>query len=171
MRLADPVIAELVTRFSKPSHGRILLDGHDLATLTLASLHANIAWISREMTLFNDTVAANIAYGGTGHAVEAEIISAMHASHAAEFIRELPQGLQTVVGDGGVDLSEEQRLHIVIARAFLKDPSILILEEGVTASDQKSGRQVQVALESLMQGRTSIMIRALLGTKDSPNPD
>jgi subfamily B ATP-binding cassette protein MsbA len=95
----------------------------------------------------------------------------MHASHAAEFIRELPQGLQTVVGDGGIDLSEEQRLHIVIARAFLKDPSILILEEGVTASDQKSGWQVQVALESLMQGRTSIMIRALLGTKGSPNPD
>jgi subfamily B ATP-binding cassette protein MsbA len=171
MRLADPVIAELVTRFSKPSHGRILLDGHDLATLTLASLHANIAWISREMTLFNDTVAANIAYGGTGHAVEAEIISAMHASHAAEFIRELPQGLQTMVGDGGIDLSEEQRLHIIVARAFLKDPSILILEEGVTASDQKSGRQVQDALESLMQGRTSIMIRAFLGTKDSPNPD
>ena len=171
MRRADPAIADLVTRFSKPSHGRILLDGHDLATLTLASLRANIAWISRELTLFNDTVAVNIAYGGTGHATEAEIISAMHASHAAEFIRELPQGLQTVVGDGGVDLSEEQRLHIVIVRAFLKDPSILILEEGVTASDQKSGRQVQVALESLMQGRTSIMIRALLGTKDSPNPD
>ena len=171
MRLADPTIANLVTRFSKPSHGRILLDGHDLATLTLASLHANIAWISRELTLFNDTVAVNIAYGGTGHATEAEIISAMHASHAAEFIRELPQGLQTVVGEGGVDLSEEQRLHIVIARAFLKDPSILILEEGVTASDQKSGRQLQVALESLMQGRTHIMIRAILGTKDSPNQD
>ena len=171
MQRADPAIADLVTRFSKPSHGRILLDGQDLATLTLASLRANIAWISRELTLFNDTVAANIAYGGTGHATEAEIISAMHASHAAEFIRELPQGLQTVVGEGGVDLSEEQRLHIVIARAFLKDPSILILEEGVTASDQKSGRQVQVALESLMQGRTSIMTRVLLGTKDSPNPD
>ena len=171
MQRADPAIADLVTRFSKPSHGRILLDGQDLATLTLASLRANIAWISRELTLFNDTVAANIAYGGTGHATEAEIISAMHASHAAEFIRELPQGLQTVVGEGGVDLSEEQRLHIVIARAFLKDPSILILEEGVTASDQKSGWQVQVALESLMQGRTHIMIRAILGTKDSPNQD
>jgi subfamily B ATP-binding cassette protein MsbA len=171
MQRADPAIADLATRFSKPSHGRILLDGHDLATLTLANLRANIAWISRELTLFNDTVAANIAYGGTGHATEVEIISAMHASHAAEFIRELPQGLQTVVGEGGVDLSEEQRLHIVIARAFLKDPSILILEEGVTASDQKSGRQVQAALESLMQGRTSIMIRVLFGTKDSPNPD
>jgi subfamily B ATP-binding cassette protein MsbA len=171
MQRADPAIADLVTRFSKPSHGRILLDGHNLVTLTLASLRANIAWVSREMTLFNDTVAANIAYGGTGHATEAEIISAMHASHAAEFIRELPQGLQTVVGDGGVDLSEEQCLHIVIARAFLKDPSILILEEGVTVPDQKSGRQLQDALESLMQGRTSIMIRALLGTKDSPNPD
>ena len=171
IRLADPAIADLVPRFSKPSHGRILLDGHDLATLTLASLHANIAWISRELILFNDTVAANIAYGGTGHATEAEIISAMHAAHAAEFIRELPQGLQTMVGDGGVELSEEQRLRIVIARSFLKDPSILILEEGVTASDQKSGRQVQAALESLMQGRTNIMIRTPFGTKDSPNPD
>ncbi len=171
MRLADPALADLVLRFSKPSHGRVLLDGHDLETLTLASLHANIAWISRELTLFNDTVAVNIAYGDTGHATEAEIISAMHASHAAEFIRELPQGLQTVVGEGGVDLSEELRLHIVIARAFLKDPSILILEEGATALDQKSGRQVQVALEGLMKGRTSITIRAFLGTKDSSNPD
>ena len=76
-----------------------------------------------------------------------------------------------MVGEGGVELSEGQRLHIIIARAFLKDPSILILEEGVTASDQKSGRQLQVALESLMQGRTHIMIRAILGTKDSPNQD
>ena len=159
MQRADPAIADLVTRFSKPSHGRIMLDGHDLETITLASLRANIAWISRELTLFNDTVAANIAYGGMGHATEAEIISAMHASHAAEFVRELAQGLQTVVGEGGVDLSEEQRLRIVIARAFLKDPSILILEAAVMEFDAEYGQQLREALESLKQGRTSVIIK------------
>ena len=156
VRLADSALADMVSRFSKPSHGRILLDRHDLTTLTLNSLRANIAWISQEMALFNDTVAVNIAYGAQGHATEAEIISAMHAAHAAEFIRELPQGLQTVVGEGCVQLSEEQLFRISIARAFLKNPSILILDEVVTQFDAESEQHI---LAALMQGRTNIIIR------------
>jgi len=165
LALTDSALANLVPRFSQPDSGKILLDGHDLATLTLTSLRANIALISREMTLFNDTVAANIAYGAKGHATEAGIIAAMHAAHAAEFIRELPQGLQTIVGEQGVQLADGQRLRIAIARALLKDPSILILDEAVTEWDAESGQQVQAALATLMQGRTSIIIRAPFGTK------
>ncbi len=163
----DSALADLVPRFSQPDSGKILLDGHDLATLTLTSLRANIALISREMTLFSDTVAANIAYGAKGHATEAEIIAAMHAAHAAEFIRELPQGLQTVVGEQGAQLADDQRLRIAIARALLKNPPILILDEAVTAPDAESGQQVQAALATLMQGRTSIIISAPSGAKES----
>jgi len=164
LALVDSTLADLVPRFSQPDSGKILLDGHDLATLTLTSLRANISLISREMMLFSDTVAANIAYGAKGHATEAEIIAAMHGAHAAEFIRELTQGLQTVVGEQGTQLSDGQRLRIAIARAFLKNPSILILDEAVTELDAESGQQVQAALATLMQGRT-IIISAPSGAK------
>ncbi len=157
LALTDSALADLAPRFSQPDSGKILLDGHDLTTLTLTSLRANIALISRETMLFSDTVAANIAYGAKGHATEAEIIAAMHAAHAAEFIRELPQGLQTVVGEQGVQLADDQRLRIAIARALLKNPPILILDEAVSELDAESGQQVQAALATLMQGRTSII--------------
>ena len=165
LALMDSALANLVPRFFQPDSGKILLDGQDLATLTLASLRANIALVSREMTLFNDTVAANIAYGAKGHATEAEIITAMHAAHAAEFIRELPQGLQTMVGEQGVQLSDGQRLRIAIARVLLKNPSILILDETAPELDAESEQQVQAALATLMQGRTSIVIGAPSGAK------
>ena len=168
LALRDSTLADLVPRFSQPDGGKILLDGHDLATLTLTSLRANIALVSREMTLFNDTVAANIAYGAKGHATEAEIIAAMHAAHAAEFIRELPQGLQTIVGEQGVQFADGQRLRIAIARALLKNPSILILDETVSAPDAESGQQVRAALAALMQGRTILIISAPSGAKDQP---
>lgn len=151
-------LADMVPRFVQPDSGKILLDGQDLASLTLTSLRANVALVSRQMTLFNDTVAANIAYGATGRAIEAEIIAAMHAAHAAEFIRGLPQGLQTQVGEQGVQLSDGQRLRIVIARALLKNPPILILDETAPELDAESGQQVQAALATLMQGRTTIVI-------------
>ena len=157
-------LAGLVPRFFQPDSGKILLDGHDLATLTLTSLRANIALVSREMTLFNDTVAANIAYGARARATEAEIIAAMHAAHAAEFIRELPQGLQTVVGEQGVQLPDGQRLRIAIARAWLKNSPILILDETTPELDAESGQQVQVALTTLMQGRTTILVAQRLST-------
>jgi len=157
-------LANLVPRFYSPSGGRITLDGHDLAELTLASLRANIALVSQEVVLFNDTVAANIAYGQMREVPEAEIIAAAQAAHAMEFIRDMPHGLQTLVGEKGVRLSGGQRQRIAIARAILKNAPILILDEATSALDSESERHVQAALETLMQGRTSLVIAHRLST-------
>ena len=157
-------LANLVPRFYLPSSGRIRLDGHDLAELTLASLRANIALVSQEVVLFNDTVAANIAYGQMRVVPEAEIIAAAKAAHAMEFIREMPEGLNTLVGERGVKLSGGQRQRLAIARAILKNAPILILDEATSALDSESERYVQEALETLMQGRTSLVIAHRLST-------
>ncbi|MEO8331283.1 MAG: lipid A export permease/ATP-binding protein MsbA [Gallionella sp.] len=157
-------LANLVPRFYLPGSGRITLDGHDLSDLTLASLRANIALVSQEVVLFNDTVAANIAYGQMRVVPEAEIIAAAQAAHAMEFIRDMPLGLQTLVGEKGVRLSGGQRQRIAIARAILKDAPILILDEATSALDSESERHVQAALETLMQGRTSLVIAHRLST-------
>ncbi len=157
-------MANLVPRFYLPTHGRITLDGHDLADLTLASLRANIALVSQEVVLFNDTIAANIAYGQMREVPEAEIIAAATAAHAMEFIRDLPQGLETLVGEKGVRMSGGQRQRIAIARAILKNAPILILDEATSALDSESERHVQAALETLMQGRTSLVIAHRLST-------
>ena len=157
-------LANLVPRFYLPSRGRITLDGHDLSDLTLASLRANIALVSQEVVLFNDTVAANIAYGQMREVPEAEIIAAAQAAHAMEFIREMPQGLNTLVGERGVKLSGGQRQRIAIARAILKNAPILILDEATSALDSESERYVQAALETLMRGRTSLVIAHRLST-------
>ncbi len=157
-------LANLVPRFYSPTSGRIMLDGHDLADLTLASLRANIALVSQEVVLFNDTVAANIAYGQMRDVTEAEIIAAAQAAHAMEFIREMPQGLQTLVGEKGVRLSGGQRQRIAIARAILKNAPILVLDEATSALDSESERHVQAALETLMQGRTTLVIAHRLST-------
>lgn len=157
-------LANLVPRFYQPSSGRITLDGHDLANLTLASLRANIALVSQEVVLFNDTIAANIAYGQMRAVPEAEIIAAAQAAHAMEFIHEMLQGLNTLVGERGVKLSGGQRQRIAIARAILKNAPILILDEATSALDSESERHVQAALETLMQGRTSLVIAHRLST-------
>ena len=157
-------LANLVPRFYAPSSGRITLDGYDLAELTLTSLRANIALVSQEVVLFNDTVAANIAYGQMREVSEAEIIAAAQAAHAMEFIREMPQGLQTLVGERGVRLSGGQRQRIAIARAILKNAPILILDEATSALDSESERHVQAALETLMQQRTTLVIAHRLST-------
>jgi len=157
-------LANLVPRFYLPSSGRITLDGHDLADLTLASLRANIALVSQEVVLFNDTIAANIAYGQMREVPEAEITAAAQAAHAMEFIREMPQGLNTLVGERGVKLSGGQRQRIAIARAILKNAPILILDEATSALDSESERHVQAALETLMRGRTSLVIAHRLST-------
>jgi subfamily B ATP-binding cassette protein MsbA len=130
----------------------------------LASLRANIALVSQEVVLFNDTVAANIAYGQTGDTPEADIIAAATAAHAMEFIREWPEGLNTLVGERGVKLSGGQRQRIAIARAILKNAPILILDEATSALDSESERHVQAALETLMQGRTTLVIAHRLST-------
>jgi subfamily B ATP-binding cassette protein MsbA len=157
-------LANLVPRFYYPTSGSITLDGNNLADLTLASLRANIALVSQEVILFNDTVAANIAYGQMREVPEAEIIAAAQAAHAMEFIHEMPQGLNTLVGERGVKLSGGQRQRIAIARAILKNAPILILDEATSALDSESERHVQAALETLMQGRTSLVIAHRLST-------
>lgn len=157
-------LANLVPRFYPPSSGRITLDGHDLADLTLDSLRANIALVSQEVVLFNDTISANIAYGQIHEVSEAEIITAAHAAHAMEFIRNMPQGLNTLVGERGIKLSGGQRQRIAIARAILKNAPILILDEATSALDSESEQHVQAALETLMQGRTSLVIAHRLST-------
>jgi subfamily B ATP-binding cassette protein MsbA len=157
-------LANLVPRFYLPSSGRITLDGHDLNDLTLSSLRANIALVSQEVVLFNDTLSANIAYGQERAVSEAEIIAAATAAHAMEFINDWPEGLNTLVGERGVKLSGGQRQRIAIARAILKDAPILILDEATSALDSESERHVQAALETLMQGRTTLVIAHRLST-------
>ena len=157
-------LANLVPRFYTASQGVIRLDGHDLKELTLASLRANIALVSQEVVLFNDTISANIAYGQMREVPEAEIIAAATAAHAMEFISEWPEGLSTLVGERGVKLSGGQRQRIAIARAILKDAPVLILDEATSALDSESERHVQAALETLMQGRTTLVIAHRLST-------
>jgi len=157
-------LANLVPRFYRPGAGRILLDGRDLETLTLASLRANLALVSQDVVLFNDSVAANIAYGAMRDTSEAEIVAAAEAAHAMEFIRAMPQGLRTLVGENGVKLSGGQRQRLAIARALLKNAPVLILDEATSALDSESERHVQAALETLMQGRTTIVIAHRLST-------
>jgi subfamily B ATP-binding cassette protein MsbA len=157
-------MANLVPRFYSPSSGRITLDGNDLADMSLASLRANIALVSQEVVLFNDTIAANIAYGQMREVPEAEIIAAAKAAHAMEFIQDWPDGLNTLVGERGVRLSGGQRQRIAIARAILKNAPVLILDEATSALDSESERHVQAALETLMQGRTTLVIAHRLST-------
>ena len=156
--------ASLVPRFYRPTGGRILLDGHDLGVLTLESLRANIALVSQDVVLFNDSVAANIAYGAMRDTSEADIVAAAEAAHAMEFIRAMPQGLSTLVGENGVKLSGGQRQRLAIARALLKNAPVLILDEATSALDSESERHVQAALETLLQGRTTIVIAHRLST-------
>ena len=157
-------LVTLLPRFYQPGSGSILIDGHDIGKLTLKSLRANIALVSQEVVLFNDTVAANIAYGSSAGASEAAIIAAAQAANAWEFIRQMPQGLHTAVGENGVKLSGGQRQRLAIARAFLKNAPILILDEATSALDSESERQIQSALETLIQGRTTLVIAHRLST-------
>jgi subfamily B ATP-binding cassette protein MsbA len=157
-------LANLVPRFYLPTQGKITLDGHDINDLSLASLRSNIALVSQEVVLFNDTIAANIAYGQMREVPEEEIVAAATAAHAIEFIKDLQLGLETLVGEKGVRLSGGQRQRIAIARAILKNAPILILDEATSALDSESERHVQAALETLMHGRTSLVIAHRLST-------
>jgi subfamily B ATP-binding cassette protein MsbA len=154
----------LLPRFYAPTRGRILLDGHDIQEVTLESLRANIALVSQEVVLFNDSIQANIAYGRMGGASEPEVIAAAEAAHAMDFIRQTPDGLNTFIGEKGLRLSGGQRQRLAIARALLKDAPVLILDEATSALDSESERHVQAALEVLMRGRTTIVIAHRLST-------
>ncbi|HEX6795371.1 MAG TPA: lipid A export permease/ATP-binding protein MsbA [Casimicrobiaceae bacterium] len=157
-------LVNLSPRFYEPTAGRLFVDGHDITTLTLASLRAQIALVSQDVLLFDDTIAANIAYGAMTDMPPEAIERAAAAAHALEFIRALPQGFDTPVGENGVRLSGGQRQRVAIARAILKDAPILILDEATSSLDSESERQVQAALDALMQGRTTIVIAHRLST-------
>jgi subfamily B ATP-binding cassette protein MsbA len=153
----------LIPRFYDVEEGTISIDNQDVRLLTLASLRGAIALVAQEVSLFDDTVRANIAYGRLG-APQSDIEAAAAAAGADRFIRDLPQGYDTPVGEHGVRLSGGQRQRLVIARAMLKDAPILLLDEATSALDSESERQVQAALRSLMRGRTTIVIAHRLST-------
>jgi len=157
-------ISNLLTRFYDYETGTIELDGIDLRDYELKSLRRQFAVVSQNVTLFNDTIANNIAYGGRGPANREDIDRAIKLAYADEFINELPQGLETIVGENGVMLSGGQRQRIAIARALLRDAPLLILDEATSALDTESERHIQKALDNLQQDRTSLVIAHRLST-------
>ena len=157
-------IAGLIPRFFDPDDGCVRLDGIDLRDLTLESLRANVALVSQDIVLFDDTVAANIAYGATAEASREAIMDAARAAHALEFIEAMPQGLDTLIGERGVKLSGGQRQRLAIARSVLKDAPILILDEATSSLDSESERHIQDAVEMLRAGRTTLVIAHRLST-------
>jgi subfamily B ATP-binding cassette protein MsbA len=157
-------LANLVPRFLHPSQGRILLDGHDLESLQLAALRRNVALVSQDVLLFNDTVANNIAYGPLRQSARHDIEAAARAAHALDFIEALPQGFDTLIGENGARLSGGQRQRLAIARAILKNAPVLVLDEATSALDTESERHVQAALDTLMAHRTTLVIAHRLST-------
>ncbi len=157
-------LASLLPRFHNPTQGEILIDGHPLSGLTLASLRANIAVVTQEVVLFNDTVAHNIAYGPLRGTSLERLREVARAAHALDFIEDLPEGFNTLLGENGARLSGGQRQRIAIARALLKNAPILILDEATSALDSDSERAVQAALEALMNQRTTLVIAHRLST-------
>jgi subfamily B ATP-binding cassette protein MsbA len=156
-------IVNLVPRFYDASSGRVLLDGHDVRDLTLASLRGQIGMVSQDTILVHGTVRENIAYG-TPQADEKDILDAAMSANAHNFIMEFPQGYDTPVGERGVTLSGGQRQRIAIARALLRDPRILLLDEATSALDSVSEAMVQDALNKLMYGRTTLLVAHRLST-------
>ena len=156
-------LANLLPRFYDPTQGRVLIDGHDVRRVTLDSLRARIGIVTQETVLFDDSVRNNIAYGRADCPL-GRVIEVARATQAHDFIERLPQGYDTVIGEGGERLSMGQRQRLTIARALLKDPPILILDEATSALDASSESLVQEALEVLMRGRTSLVIAHRLAT-------
>jgi subfamily B ATP-binding cassette protein MsbA len=156
-------LLNLLPRFYEVQQGAVLIDGHDLRDVTQASLRAQIGVVTQQTILFNDTVRHNVAYGRL-EAAEAEIVAALKAAHAYDFVQALPQGLDTLIGEQGVRLSGGERQRLAIARALLKDPPILILDEATSSLDSESEREVQQALDRLIAGRTTLVIAHRLST-------
>jgi ATP-binding cassette, subfamily B, bacterial len=156
-------IVQLLMRFYNPQGGKILVDGIDIATYPLGALRSMMAIVPQEVMLFGGTIHENIAYGRPG-ASEGEVREAARKANALQFIVSFPEGLQTVVGERGVKLSGGQRQRIAIARAILKDPKILILDEATSSLDAESEQLVQGALDELMKNRTTIVIAHRLAT-------
>lgn len=157
-------LASLIPRFYHHDEGQILIDGVDVEDYVLRNLRRHIALVTQQVTLFNDTVANNIAYGDLAGAPREDIERAAEAAYAREFIDRLPQGFDTLVGENGVLLSGGQRQRLAIARAILKDAPILILDEATSALDMESERHIQAALQYVMEGRTTLVIAHRLST-------
>ncbi len=157
-------IASLLPRFYEPDSGAVLLDGRDIREYPLRDLRRQLSLVSQDVVLFDDSIAGNIAYGVLESSPRAAIEAAAEAAYVAEFASELPEGLETRVGERGVMLSGGQRQRIAIARALLKDAPVLILDEATSALDTESERRVQAALARLMQGRTTLVIAHRLST-------
>ena len=161
-------IASLVTRFyTGLASGDILLDDVSIYDYSLKSLRSQVALVSQQVTLFNDTIANNIAYAYPGEVTREQIIEAATLAHAMEFIEQLPDGLDTQVGENGVLLSGGQRQRIAIARAMLRDAPVLILDEATSALDTESEKAIQQGLDNLRQNRTSVVIAHRLSTIES----
>jgi len=157
-------LANLIARFYTFTNGHLLVDDIDINELPLETLRTNLALVSQEVVLFNDTVAANIAYGAMANAPRTQIIAAAKSAYAMEFIEQMPAGLETIIGERGVKLSGGQRQRLAIARALLKDAPILIFDEATSALDTQSEYQVQQSLDKLKQGRTTLIIAHRLST-------
>ena len=153
----------LLERFYEPQNGIIAINGRDIRKYTLDSLRRNIAEVSQDVFLFNDTIEANIKYGAPNATHEA-VVAAATAANAHDFIMEFPNGYESRVGEGGALLSGGQKQRIAIARAILKDAPILLLDEATSALDSESEKLIQMALQDLMRGRTTFVIAHRLST-------
>jgi subfamily B ATP-binding cassette protein MsbA len=160
-------LVSLLPRFYDIEAGEILLDGRPLQDYALDFLRANISLVSQEVVLFNDTIANNLAYGQLKSRSRSEMLAAAEAAHVLEFVQEMPEGLETMVGDRGVLLSGGQRQRIAIGRALLKNAPVLILDEATSSLDTKSERRIQDALNALMKDRTTLVIAHRLSTVES----
>ncbi|TKB49012.1 lipid A ABC transporter ATP-binding protein/permease MsbA [Ferrimonas sediminicola] len=156
-------ISSLLPRFYDAGEGQVLVDGVDVTEYRLSSLRHQIAMVSQQVTLFNDTIANNIAYA-CDHCSREQVQAAAEAAYLMEFVKDLPDGLETMVGENGILLSGGQRQRIAIARAILRDAPILILDEATSALDTESERAIQAALDNLQRGRTSVVIAHRLST-------
>jgi subfamily B ATP-binding cassette protein MsbA len=160
-------LVNLLSRFYKHETGEILLDGVEIRAYKLANLRKQLALVNQQITLFNDTIANNIAYGAMATASRSEIIAAATDAYAMKFISKLEQGLDTEIGENGVKLSGGQRQRLALARALLKDAPILILDEATSALDTQSERYIQAALQKFMGSRTTLVIAHRLSTVEN----
>ena len=156
-------LADLLPRFYEPDSGRIMIDGRDISRMKISSLRALMGIVTQETILFNDTVFNNIAYGMSDYPLE-DVVTAARAANAHQFIEAMPHGYETVIGDRGVQLSGGQRQRLAIARALLKNPQILILDEATSSLDVESEALVQEAIDRLVRGRTTLVIAHRLST-------
>ncbi|GAA4087684.1 lipid A export permease/ATP-binding protein MsbA [Zhongshania borealis] len=157
-------LVSLLSRFYEHDQGDILLDGVDVRDYNLANLRDKMALVTQQVTLFNDTIFNNIAYGKMSGSSREQVRAAIEAAHASEFIDQLPEGLDTLIGEDGVMLSGGQRQRLAIARAFLKNAPILIFDEATSALDNRAESHIQKAMEEVMKGRTTIVIAHRLST-------